>query len=177
MISGPALGQAHLPAFRERHLRSDEHLLGALSGYRGNMFGSGKDAQKNGVLLVTSQRVVFYRKGILGEVLESLPLEKVTSIETSAVMGARRLVIHTSHDSLSFGSMEPKPAFDAIRDMLERKRTPDIAGSSPAQGSVIAATGGPSIAEQLRALTDLHRDHVISDAEFREKREALISRL
>jgi membrane protease subunit (stomatin/prohibitin family) len=48
-------------------------------------------------------------------------------------------------------------------------------GSSGAAGG--AAGGGPSVAEQLRELTALHKDGILTDAEFQAKRAELVKRL
>ncbi len=53
--------------------------------------GSGKDAQQTGALIVTNVRVAFYRKGILGEVLENIPLKAITSIERKSLLGHRTI--------------------------------------------------------------------------------------
>ena len=54
----------HVAAFRARQLKHGEQAVAWVEGYIGEMMGSGKDAQHNGALVVTDQRVAFYRKGV-----------------------------------------------------------------------------------------------------------------
>ena len=59
----------HSKAFEKRLLENEE-VIQVAEGYIGKMMGKGDDTQHNGSLLLTNQRVVFYRKGMLGEVLK-----------------------------------------------------------------------------------------------------------
>jgi hypothetical protein len=81
-------------------------VVATLEGYIGTIMGQGKNQQHNGQLIVTNQRVVFYRKGFLGEVFETIPLSKITSIEQKSFLGHRAVTLHTSHDELSFKTFE-----------------------------------------------------------------------
>ncbi|MGQ3671628.1 hypothetical protein ACT6QG_04450 [Xanthobacter sp. TB0136] len=54
--------------------------------------GSGKETQQNGKFIATDQRIYFYLKGLLGEVLETIPLDNITSVEKRAMMGHRVLI-------------------------------------------------------------------------------------
>ena len=66
----------HVIAFRTTKLKPGENIEFHLEGWIGDMMGKGKDAQRNGQFLLTDQRVCFYRKGMLGEVFETIPLAK-----------------------------------------------------------------------------------------------------
>lgn len=83
--------------------------------------GQGKDKQHNGALIVTGQRVAFYRKGFLGEVIETIPLKSITSIERKSTLGHRVIRIHTSHDDLEF-KMFSKDAELALIEAIEAGR-------------------------------------------------------
>lgn len=102
----------HVKAFRQSKMRDGEEILSYLEGWIGKIMGSGSDAQKNGTLIVTNERVIFYRKGLLGEVFQTIPVAKLTSVETKTVMGYKSIVFHTSHDDLTFKSFEPAEFFD-----------------------------------------------------------------
>ena len=91
----------HLVVFRAQHLQPAETIRAWCRGT-----GGGKDASHLGVLVVTGQRVAFYRKGWFGEVLETISLEKITSIERKTLLGHKTLRLHTSHDQLLFKTFE-----------------------------------------------------------------------
>lgn len=111
----------HVSAFKDRHALPGEQVRAWANGYIGEMMGSGKNAQQNGVLIVTDQRVAFYRKGFFGEVLETVPLKNLTSIERRSTLGHRIIRLHTSHDALEFKTFD-KEAEQAIASAIEGSR-------------------------------------------------------
>ncbi|MDM3887038.1 PH domain-containing protein [Pseudomonas sp. BCRC 81390] len=162
----------HVRKFRDKHLQSAEQIEAWGDGYIGEMMGSGKNAQKNGVLLVTGSRVVFYRAGIFGEVNESIPLKSITSIERTSFMGHRTIRMHTSHDSLEFKSFK-KEQDQALVEAIE-------AGRGHA-GAPIAAASAPEVVNDLMValskLADLKSDGVLTEEEFSKKKAELLARL
>ena len=109
----------HTTAFRAAKLKSGEQVLAHLDGWIGDMMGKGDKTQRNGQFILTTERACFYRKGLLGEVFETIPLTKVTSVETLSRMGYRVLRLHTSHDELAFKTFEAKELFDQTYEQLE----------------------------------------------------------
>ena len=97
----------HSKAFLASKLKQGETVVGHLEGWIGEMMGSGDKTQHNGQFILTDMRACFYRKGFLGEVFETIPLEKITSVETLSRMGYRVIRLHTSHDELAFKTFEP----------------------------------------------------------------------
>lgn len=162
----------HVTAFRLRHASPNETIVATGDGYIGEMMGKGKDTQHNGVLIVTNERVAFYRKGFLGEVLETIPLKAISSIERKSLLGHRTLCLHTSNDELRFKTFS-KPSEDALVKAIEEGRRggtkPEIveAESSTTQGPL----------ESIRQLGDLHKAGLITQAEFEAKKADLLSRL
>jgi membrane protease subunit (stomatin/prohibitin family) len=59
--------------------------------------------------------------------------------------------------------------------MADAMRQSQTAGGAAAGGG--GAAGGPSVAEQLRELTALHKDGILTDEEFQAKRAELVKRL
>lgn len=112
----------HLKAFRNSKLKPSEKILGHLDGWIGEMMGQGDKQQHNGQFVLTNLRVCFYRKGVLGEVFQTIPVGNITSIETLSRMGCRVLRLHTSHDDLAFKTFESKELFETVCDALESAR-------------------------------------------------------
>ena len=92
----------HIKAFQEKKLKSGEEILDGMEGYIGEMMGKGRDTQYNGALILTNNRVVFYRKGFFGEVIRNIPLAKISSIDVDTMLGHKTIEFHTSHDSIRF---------------------------------------------------------------------------
>ena len=72
----------HVSAFRSSKMKPGEEIRGHLEGWIGEMMGKGSNTQHNGQFILTSERACFYRKGFIGEVMETIPLAKITSVET-----------------------------------------------------------------------------------------------
>ncbi|MEX2454508.1 MAG: SHOCT domain-containing protein [Rhodospirillaceae bacterium] len=161
----------HINAFRQKKLETGETVKGHLEGWIGELMGKGEKVQHNGQFVLTSERVCFYRKGILGEVFETIPLSKVSSVETVSLLGYRVLRIHTAHDALEFKTFEAKPLFDAVRQRLEALR------HGPREMSGASAPQGESLMDQLKKLGELHITGVLTDDEFSAKKAELLAKL
>ncbi|WP_455813022.1 SHOCT domain-containing protein [Pseudomonas graminis] len=162
----------HVTNFKKKHLQQGESVKTWGEGYIGNVMGKGKDTQHNGVLLVTDVRVAFYRKGLLGEVLENIPLKLITSIERKSMLGHRVIKLHTSHDDLAFKTFSKEAELNII-EAIEAGRglkvdAPDIA----VPVSAPAATSDPY--EQLKKLSELKSVGIISEEEYQQKKEKLL---
>jgi hypothetical protein len=155
----------HVTAFRKHHLKSDEEIITWGEGYIGNMMGKGNDTQQNGVLIVSNERVIFYRKGLLGEVLETIPLKSITSIERKSIIGHRTIKIHTSHDALEFKLFDKKVE-QSISDAIEANRHTDN-NTHQALDPM----------ETLKKLAELRKIGVITEDEFLQKKQKLLSSL
>ena len=78
--------------------------------------------QHDGQFVLTNKRACFYSEAPFEEIFETIPLSKITSVETSSLMGYRVLRVHTAHDDLEFKTLEPKDLFDNVVANLERLR-------------------------------------------------------
>lgn len=157
----------HYAGFQARHMKPGEAVTAVGVGYIGDMMGTGNRRQHNGVLIVTNERVVFYRKGLLGEVFETIPLKAITSIERKSFMGHRSMRFHTSHDALEFKTFE-QDSEDALIAAVDAGRH---AAASSQQASV------PDSFEVLRKLAELRDAGVLSVDEFERKKAELLARV
>lgn len=96
----------HVEAFKQRHIKPNEQITAFAEGYKGKAMGTGKDAQHLGALIITGERVAFYRKGFLGEIIETIPIRSITSIERQSMLGHKTIRLHTSHDALEFKTFD-----------------------------------------------------------------------
>ncbi|WP_439879143.1 SHOCT domain-containing protein [Pseudomonas prosekii] len=161
----------HVIKFRVAHLQQGETIVGCGDGYIGDMMGKGKKTQHNGSLIVTGSRVAFYRKGLFGEVLETIPLRSITSIERKSFMGHRSICIHTSHDSLEFKGFR-KDIEQTLVDGIEAGRRVDvpIVHAVKSNESIDAMTA-------LGKLAELKSAGVLTDEEFSTKKAELLAKI
>ena len=133
------------------------------------MMGKGNDTQHNGALIATNQRVVFYRRGLFGEVLETIPYNVITSVEQKSFMGHRTLRLHTSHDDLEFKCLEKK-AYSALVTAIDsgRKQSDVLPEVPPSRESP---------AEMIRMLAELRDTGVLSELEFETKKAKLLDQI
>lgn len=162
----------HLKHFEATKLQEGETVSLHLDGWMGKMMGSGSDAQKNGNLIITNQRVCFLKKGILGEVFEYIPLSKISSIESKSMLGHRILCIHTSHDDLEFKTFEEASLFETARRALEPQSLP----AQTAQQNAPSPTAA-DIPAQISSLADLLDQGILSEAEFEAKKTELLAKM
>jgi hypothetical protein len=163
----------HINAFRTAKLKPSETIQFHLEGWIGDMMGKGKDTQRRGQFVLTDQRVCFYRKGMLGEVFETIPLAKITSVECLSRMGYRVMRLHTSHDELAFKTFEAKELFDQVYDCLDTVRL----GEAQVSASSVPTNGTNDIADQLRELAELRDAGILTEGEFSAKKTELLARL
>lgn len=77
------------------HLNAGEQLEAAISGmYLSKIFGN--KAARKGNLIATSQRLVFYAKGITGYELDSHPYPEINNLETQRSLGTWQLRFTTA---------------------------------------------------------------------------------
>ena len=163
---------SHLKKLEKKHLNPGETVLASAEGYKGKAFGQGKDAQKNGVLAVTAERVIFYRGGLLGETIETIPIKSISSIERSSTMGFKTIQIHTSHDQMEFKTTDAK-AENAVIVTIEAHRkegqpaTPVPKGVSPQKTN--------DAAERLIALDELKKKGILTEEEATAKRAEILA--
>jgi hypothetical protein len=160
----------HISSFRGTKLKAGETVESHLEGWIGEMMGKGDKTQRNGQFVLTNERACFYRKGLLGEVFETIPLSRITSVEILTRLGYRVLRLHTSHDELAFKTFEAKELFDAVHDRLEELRY--IPPSSSVSGEPSA-----SLTDQIRKLGELRDAGILTEDEFTAKKTELLARL
>ena len=161
----------HVRVFKENKARKGEVAELFLEGYIGELMGRGDNTQQNGMLIITNERVAFYRKGIFGEVFETLPFDKITSIETKTLLGHRTIHLHTSHDALVFKTMEEAKLFEQAHELIEQKR------KMRAQSATAPSDTLGDIATQLEKLAELKELGALSQAEFEAAKARIIGNI
>ena len=161
----------HTGTFRQDKLMPDETLEAQLDGWLDKPSRQGGVIKHNGQFVLTNKRACFYSKAPFEEIFETIPLSKITSVETSSLMGYRVLRLHTAHDDLEFKTLEAKALFDKLLAHLERLR------NEPARGSVAPAASAESITDQIKKLGELRDAGFLTNDEFNAKKAELLARL
>jgi len=161
----------HIGSFRHDKLMPEETLEAQLDGWLDKPTGQGDVIKHNGQFVLTNKRACFYSKAPFEEIFETIPLSKITSVETSSLMGYRVLRLHTAHDDLEFKTLEPKAFFDKLLAHLERLR------NQPAGGSAAPASSAESITDQIKKLGELRDAGFLTNDEFNAKKAELLARL
>lgn len=161
----------HVKKFLESHIKNNEKIVTYCDGYIGEMMGSGDDKQHNGVLIVTNERIIFYRKGILGEILETMPLNKITSIEKKSLLGHFTIKIHTSHDKLSFKTLKK----DSVKPFLEAIENGRDSFLNNSQNVSSSMNSDP--VEAIKKLSELKDLGILTQEEFDHKKASLLQNI
>lgn len=162
---------SHLKKLQKKHLNPNETVLAHAEGYTGKAFGTGDNAQKNGVLAVTAERVIFYRAGFLGEMIETIPIRSITSIERKSTMGYKGIRIHTSHDDLKFTTLDAR-AENAVVTTIEAHRHGPLQTPVPTDVNPQAATDA---GERLQKINELLKQGLINEDEAQKKRAEILA--
>ncbi|WP_296059562.1 SHOCT domain-containing protein [uncultured Amphritea sp.] len=155
----------HVVKFKERHALRDETIIAWSDGYIGEAMGSGSKAQKNGALIVTESRVIFYRKGLFGEVLETIPLKSLTSVERKSTMGFRVIRLHASHDDLEFKTFSKDGEAEVIAAIESGRSEQPISAPVNKEDSL----------DKLKKLAELKEMGAITQEEFDLKKTQLLA--
>ena len=149
----------------------EETVEAQLDGWLDKPSGQDGVIKHNGQFVLTNKRACFYSKAPFEEIFETIPLSKITSVETSSLMGYRVLRLHTAHDDLEFKTLEPKVLFDKLLAHLERLR------NEPTRGSVDLTMSAESITDQIKKLGELRDAGFLTNDEFNAKKAELLARL
>lgn len=158
----------HISNFEKKHLKPDEKIVATGEGYIGEMMGSGSKTQHNGSLIVTNERVVFHRKGFFGQVIETIPLKSITSLERRSFLGHRAIKIHTSHDALEFKTFKKEAEIQLVAAIEAGRSTKEPPKVPPASSSPL---------DILSKLAELRDAGVLSEEEFAQKKMEILSKL
>jgi len=162
----------HLEHFSSKKIRGDERVETSLKGFVTGKEKDSKDALMTGRLILTDQRVCFYRKGIIGDKFESIDLPNITSIESSSLLGHRTVKLYSTHNDLTFNSFKPKEEFEQLVTKIEMKMSAERA---PKSKVIALSEAEPTV--QIKKLADLHEAGILTAEEFTAKKAEILARI
>jgi hypothetical protein len=126
-----------------------------------------------GIVVLTTQRVVFVFHGVVQQVVEDFPLDRINSVAMKKGLGSGTLVVHVAGSSAHISGIlnrDLKYLVDALRVRVNLKSTP-VTGAAP------ATLAPPDIPDQLKKLADLRDAGILTDEEFGAKKTELLDRM
>ncbi|AOW92743.1 hypothetical protein BFN03_08680 [Rhodococcus sp. WMMA185] len=130
---------------------------------------------KQGMLVLTTQRLFFFDKSVLGAQVEEFEFSAIGSLGHSKKMGGETINISISGRSAEIKQVAHGRAETFIQ-AFRRVKADASAASAPTQ-TVIQAAPAPDLAEQIKKLAELREMGALSDEEFESKKSDLLARM
>lgn len=146
----------------------DEAVLGAYETKR-----MGQDTVRNGILMATNRRLVFYAKKRGGYDLESFPYENISSFEQGKNMMGGNVSFFASGNKVQVKWIKEgdlRRLVDVVKSRMGKPSQPST--SAPASGSEVE-----DIPAQIQKLAALRESGILTDDEFASKKADLLSRM
>jgi hypothetical protein len=137
----------------------------------GGAYGPG-----TGLVVLTDRRLLFLKDGVMRQVTEDFPLDKVSSVQWSSGLALGTFTIFASGNKAEIKNMNKKDGkqiADAARECLSNRA--HLAPSGPPATSVPGSDG--DVYDQLRKLGELREAGVLTPDEFTTKKQELLNRL
>ncbi|QJC51488.1 hypothetical protein HGI30_07960 [Paenibacillus albicereus] len=149
----------------KKHLKPGEKVLGAVMGaYEGKSMG--KSVVKVGIFLATNERVFFFAKRMFGFDSESFPYSNISSFEYSKGLSGYSLSFYASNNKVKMNWINKGEVTTFINEVNSR------VGVKQPSGEPIFKQ--EDAADQIRKLSDLLKDGIISEDEFAAKKKQLL---
>ncbi|MEU2515033.1 PH domain-containing protein [Streptomyces syringium] len=162
------------PAIGSR--REIEQLPSVLwEGESVDMLASGTYGGGAGLVALTNLRLVFFKHGIMSQKLEDFPLGNISSVQWSAGLLMGTLSVFASGNRADIKQV-PKPHGEALSGRLRMLIATAQASAAPTVSAPAAApTGAQDVASRLATLDQLRVAGAITDAEYQERRTAILA--
>lgn len=169
----------------KEHMDPGEQIIAAVLGtYETKIMGS--DSVRNGVLIATDRRVVFYAKKMTGYDLESYPYASISSIDQGKNVMGHKVTFYASGNKIEvkwIKDMEKLARFmntakaniHARTTMPQNPPPPMTVPTAPAPPPPAASP--PDVMAQLKSLGELRDAGVLTEEEFAAKKAELLKRV
>ncbi|GGZ53145.1 PH domain-containing protein [Streptomyces rubiginosohelvolus] len=133
------------------------------------MLATGIYGKGNGLLAMTSMRLIFLKHGVLSQQVEDFPFSKISSVQWSGGMLSGSLSVFTSGNKAEIKSI-PKADGKALADKL---RSHIATGAAPAPAPAVGAQ--QDVGSRLATLDQLRAAGAITDAEYQDRRTQILN--
>jgi len=126
-----------------------------------------------GMLVLTTHRLFFFDKTLMGAKVEEFDLDAIGSLAFSKKLGGESIDIAISGRSATISQVAHGRAETFIAALRQVRSGARAAGPAPAQHAAFA----PDLADQIRKLSELHHAGILTSEEFNSKKADLLSRM
>ena len=157
------------------HLETGETVEAHVEGsYETKVMGT--ESVRKGILAATDRRMLFYAKKFTGYDLESFPYGNISSIEQGKNFMGGTLKFFASGNTASMKWIDVRKSnlgefLTIVQRHVNTSRSPAGANNTPDSGVHV------DIADQIRKLSDLKAEGILSEEEFLAKKTDLLKRL
>ena len=158
-----ALYSKNLKKVTEHLSDSEKVIFSCFGAFETKIMGN--NSIRNGVFVATENRIVFYGKKLFGFELESFPYDKISSIEMSKGLMGKKIKFMMSGNSATMkwiNDGEPEKLVNFVRDNMGTKSEKTIKDDIP---------------NQIKKLSVLRDEGILTDDEFKSKKMELLSKM
>jgi hypothetical protein len=152
------------------HLEPQERIKAAVLGsYETTRLGT--ETLRNGILIATDRRVVFYSKRLTGYELESFPYSNISSFDQGKNFMGHTITFYASGNKVNVKWIANQ--IDALVLLTETVKK----GMNSRVSTSNSLANSDDIMEKLKKLGELRAAGVLTETEFESKKRELLSRL
>lgn len=156
-----------LKGLKEHLQPGEEAVRGVAGAYETKILG--QDNVRNGILVATDRRIVFYAKKLTGYDLESFPFGNISSLEMGKNMMGHHVRFFASGNEVRIKWIKDAAGLEKfmahVRDHM--------AGAPATSGG----TAGESAIDKLKKLAELRDAGIVDEAEFAAKKAQLLGEI
>ncbi|MER5769566.1 PH domain-containing protein [Streptomyces sp. NPDC001985] len=138
-----------------------------------DMLATGLYAKGNGLIALTNLRLLFFKHGVMSQTLEDFPLGNISSVQWTGGMLGGTLTVFASGNKAEIKSV-PRDQGKALADQLRARLAGALAGPA-APPAAPAHVPQQDVASRLATLDQLRVAGAITDAEYQDRRTAILN--
>jgi hypothetical protein len=155
----------------QEHLDSEENIQASVYGtYERELMGS--EVPKNGILVATEKRVVFFAKKMFGHDMESFLFNNISSIENSKGFMGHSITIHASGNKVNMKWINSGNVKEFTEYVNEKLNSAKEKSSNESTN-----TNEEDIPSQIQKLADLKEKGLLTEEEFENKKSELLNKM
>ncbi|MDN3309339.1 PH domain-containing protein [Microbacterium oryzae] len=134
----------------------------------------GNKVARNGVLIATDRRVLFYAKRLGGYDLESFPYRNISSFESGKSLTGSNVTFFASGNQVRVKMIQPDGAVTKLVELVRQRMSAPAAPVGTAPGT---SGGTEDVIAQIEQLGKLRDAGVLTEEEFATKKAEMLGRL
>ena len=156
-----------LTKLAEEHLDEGEQFHCVVMGaYETKIMG--KDSVRNGIMGATDSRIVFYAKKTFGYELESFPLSNISSIEMGKSFMGGNITFFASGNKATLKWIKGKGDIEEFVTFVREKS---------GKADTVEGSDQPDIPDQIKKLSELRDQGILTEEEFEAKKTGLLAKM